>query len=479
MLAAGLAFAVALCATIGSALALGGSTRQATTIRTLAGQSAPARAGAQDGRPYSPLATTDFGDPLVGEEWWRSTIGISDLTPPGPGKPITIIDSGVMATHPELANRPNLTMLNEQQPAPIGGVHGTAVASVIGAPDNGIGIVGVYPQAVVNSWDAALGDGTALDTAQIVKGILAATARGPGVINLSLGSNEAEIAIQQAVDTAISKGMLVVAASGNDGDTGNPLTYPASYPHVLTVAASDEQNAAAVFSSRSRFVDLAAPGQDIVVASALDQGWQSEDGTSFASPMVAAAAAWVWTMRPDLDAGQLFEVMRRSATDVPPVGRDDATGWGILNVPAALAYPTPVRDPFEPNDDMDWVRPGAAFYNGAVPLTSKTKRSASVTARLTLNEDPRDLYPVYLPRQGTLTVRTAAVATVDLGLWVSTTPTVTEGRPGRDRLARGTAKAGSETLTYVNRGAARNAYLAVTMPRGVREATYTIAVSSR
>jgi hypothetical protein len=369
-------------------------------------------------------------------------------------------------------------MLNEQQPQPLGGVHGTAVASVIGAPVNAVGVVGVYPQAIVQSWDAAVGSGTQLETSQIVAGLLAAAAHGQGVVNLSLGSSGPEVPIQQALATALSKGMLVVAAAGNDGDAGNPLTYPASFPHVLTVAATNEQTQPASFSSRSRFVDVAAPGQDIVVASALDNSWQAEDGTSFASPIVSGAAAWVWTARPDLDASQLFEVMRRSATDIPPAGRDDATGYGLLNVPAALTYPAPVRDPFEPNDDINYVKPGGTFYNAIPALTTRPKPAASVTARLTIFEDPRDVYPVFVPANGTLTARTAAGASVDLTLWKSTTQSVT-GPPGKDRLARGAAKGPAETLTYVNPGKAATAFLSVTLAPKAREATYILNVGAR
>ena len=191
--------------------------------------------------------------------------------------------------------------------------------------------------------------------------------------------------------------MLVVAAAGNDGDNGSPLTYPASLPHVLTTAATDEQNQPTSFSSRSRFVDLAAPGQDVTVATALDDGWAAEDGTSFASPLVAGAAAWVWTVRPELDASQLFEVMRRSATDVGEPGRDDATGYGLLNVPAALAYAAPVKDPLEPNDDLDYVTPGALYATGVPALTTSAKRSTTVVARLAAVEDPRDVYRVFVP----------------------------------------------------------------------------------
>ena len=146
---------------------------------------------------------------------------------------------------------------------------------MIGAGVNGVGIVGVYPEARLQSWDAALGTGTQLATSDIVAGILAATNRRrrdqpePGL-------GWVEIAIQQAIETAIRKGMLVVAAAGNDGD-GSPDVprEPAARAHA---AATDEQNHPTSFSSRSRFVDLAAPGQDVTVATALDDGWAAEAG---------------------------------------------------------------------------------------------------------------------------------------------------------------------------------------------------------
>ena len=272
--------------------------------------------------------------------------------------------------------------------------------------------------------------------------------------------------------------MLVVAAAGNDGETGSPLTYPASLPHVLTVAATDEQNQVVSFSSRSRFVDLAAPGQDIMVATALDQSWASEDGTSFAAPLVSGAAAWVWTVRSSLDASQLFEVMRRSATDIDAPGRDDASGYGLLNVPAALTYQAPVSDPLEPNDDVDYVRPGGTYYNGIPALTSRVKPSTRLIARLAAAEDPRDVYRVFIPARGRITVKTTAAAGVDLGLWGPSTTSVTERSPGKDRLARGTTQGAAESITYRNAGAAKTAYLAVTLGTGTRDATYAISIAA-
>ncbi len=430
-------------------------------------------------RPAGTLSVTDFADPLVPSEWWRAAIGVAGLVPPAAGKPVTIVDSGVELAHPEFTGRANLLALNAQEPQPLGGVHGTAVASVIGAAENGVGVVGIYPDSLLQTWDAAPGAGTQLVTSEIVAGIMAAIDRGPGVINLSLGSNRSEIAISQALATAIRKGMLVVAAAGNDGDGTNELTFPASTPHVLTVAATDEQNRVAPFSSRSRYVDLSAPGENITVASALDQSWDAEDGTSFAAPLVSGAAAWVWTARPDLDASQLFEVMRRSATDLGTVGRDDATGYGLLSVPAALAYPTPVSDTLEPNDDTEYVRVGGTYYTGLPVLTSRLKPSAVLAARLAVTEDPRDLYPVFVPAKGRITVRTTTAGAVDLAFWSRNTSTVTEASPGKDRLAKSTTKGSTETVTYRNPGAAVTAYLAVTLAKGAREATYGLTVVAR
>ena len=82
--------------------------------------------------------------------------------PAGAGKPITIVDSGVDVAHPGVRRAVRALALNAQEPQPIGGVHGTAVASVIGAPANGVGIVGIYPDALLQTWDAAVGSGTAL-----------------------------------------------------------------------------------------------------------------------------------------------------------------------------------------------------------------------------------------------------------------------------------------------------------------------------
>ena len=176
------------------------------------------------------------GDPLVPQQRWLALVGADRAEPPGPGRPVTVIDSGLDLAHPEFAARPGTTALNQQTTIGTDEHHGTAVSSIVGAPVNGVGLVGVYPQASLNSWDAA--PGGQLMLGDIVEGIDTASLAGPGVINLSLGGPQQSDILTYAVLTAVGRGSLVVAASGNSREDGSPLEFPASLPHVLTVAAT-------------------------------------------------------------------------------------------------------------------------------------------------------------------------------------------------------------------------------------------------
>ncbi len=411
--------------------------------------------------PAAMAATRDAADPLVPQEWWRAAVHIDTLTPPGPGVPVTIVDSGVEFGHPEFVGDANLFALNNQEPAPIGGVHGTAVASVIGAPVNGIGLVGIYPTVTLRTYDASLGDGTRLPSSDIAAGIEAAAHAGRSVINLSLGSNQPDPAITNAIDDAVRLGSLVVSASGNSGQEGNPLSYPAADPHVLTVAATDRNDQPASFSSQSQYVDIAAPGVDIPVATALDNSYAPESGTSFASPIVSGAAAWLWTVRPNLDASQVAEILRESARDVASPGYDIATGYGILDMTAALAAPTPLRDSAEPNDSAA----------NALTVTTRAQPTGTSSGRVAAYEDPRDVLKVWVPAHKQLRVTTKAVGGVRVGLYSG-------GITSSDLVASATRKGLTSSLTVTNRGAGRTAYVVVAPLTGVRSATYTTSLST-
>jgi hypothetical protein len=387
------------------------------------------------------------GEPLQGQEWWLAHIGADPAAAPPPGVPITVIDSGVDTTHPEFAGRPNTTFLNAQTVDGAGEDHGTIVASLAAAPANGVGIVGVYPQAVLQSWDAS--PTPVLLEQSLADGITAAAAHCPGVINLSFSGTSRSTAIENAVLLAFHNGCLVVAAAGNTGLQGNPATYPAALPHVLTVGATDQNDAPAPFSTLASTLDVAAPGVGMVgavPASRDPSGYASDlNGTSFAAPLVSAAAAWVWTLRPTLDATQMFDLLRRTARDVGTPGFDIATGFGIVSIPNALATPPLPPDPSEPNDDIDQIRPGALFAEGRPALTTSSKPSTRIAARIDESEDPRDLYRIWVPAHRVVRATVSASGDAAARIWGPRTASVGEGILSRRRdlrgpLIRGTSK---------------------------------------
>jgi subtilisin family serine protease len=411
-------------------------------------------------------------------------IGADRAEPPGPGKPITVIDSGLDIEHPEFAARGGIELLNAQVlSAGDGYPHATAVSSVVAAPVNAAGLIGVYPQAAIRSWDAdADGD---LTTANVIAGIDAALKRGPGVINLSLGVARSQV-LEDVVNAAFGTGSLVVAAVGNDRSNGSRPSVPAVLPHVLTIAGTDQAGAVASFSSSSSTTDLAAPAVDIPVAVPLDYdatGYTLFDGTSFSSPLVAGAAAWVWTARPTLDNTQLFELMRASARDLGPPGRDADTGYGLLDIPAALTRPAPAPDPQEPNDDIDHVRPGGLFRQATPPITRPNHGRAALTARLDSTEDPEDVYRIWVPAGRTLVATLRPNGDVQLAAWGAKTRSVFERGAAlrRDLIAtsfkRGTAKEVVRVRNSTRRGA--YLYLDAFLARNVHRATYKLSVTTQ
>jgi Subtilase family len=388
-----------------------------------------------------PLST--FAEPFESREWWIPFVRANQAVPPGPGKPLTVIDTGVDLTHEEFATRPSTIGMNSQSTSAQFEEHGTAVASVAAAPVNNLGVVGIYPQAALQIWDASpFGDG--LTVGDVVQGLDVAIRRGQGVVNLSLGSPFRNPVLDAMVAVTFSSGTLIVAAAGNSRERGSPLEYPASIPHVLTVGALDRNGAPALFSSGSQHVDLAAPGVDIPVAVPTTfhpPNFYEEDGfsgTSFAAPLVSGAAAWVWTVRPTLDVTQLFEVMRASAQDVSSPGYDPFSGFGRLDVPAALTVAPPARDPQEPNEDVTYVKPHGLLRRAPAPLTVAGKQSGSVNARLDFGDDPRDVYRIWIPGR-----RAASIALqpsggdVDLAAWGPLTRSVLESASARKRDVRG------------------------------------------
>ncbi len=431
--------------------------------------------------------TTHFssGDPLVPSQWWINSIGAGTVEPPGPGKPVTVVDTGVDLNHPEFAGRPSTTALNGQSIVGQAEDHGTAVASTIAAPPNGQGLVGVYPQAALQIWDATP-TGPGISVSGVVAGIDTALRRGTGVINLSLGSNFRDPLLEAIVNVAFGSGSLIVAASGNDRSHRSPLEFPASFPHVLTVGAIDQNGRPASFSSGSPYVDLAAPGQAIPVA-VPPSGYSSDSGTSFATPLTAGAAAWVWTARPTLEVTQLFDLMRSSSQDIETPGFDPYTGFGRLDIPRALTTAPLPTDPNEPNDDVDHIKPKRLFRQGDPPLNSARRLRATLRARLDFGEDQRDVYRVWVAGRRVTAITISPTADIDLAVWGPQTVTVFEGGgPRRRDLKAMSEKPGTRReIVRVRNTARRGAYYyveaylgAASSLRRVGAVSYKLTVST-
>ena len=435
-------------------------------------------ADAEPDRRLITFGHLDQGDPLIPSEWWIHDVGDDQVEPPGPGVPVDVVDSGLDLSHPEFKSRPGTTALNHQTVAPAGPddeeFHGTAVTSVVAAPANGIGLVGIYPQAALQEWD--FGDRS---LSEVLAGLDATSRRGRGVVNFSGGFLGFSSLLEQAVDRALRRGVIVVAAVGNDRAHRSRSFVPASLPHVLTVGGTDQSDHVTSFSNRSSALDLAAPAVSMPVAVPTyysPSGYTTFDGTSFAAPLVAGAAAWVWTARPQLDPTQVEDVMRDSARDVGPRGWDPDTGFGILSIPTALTEKTPGKDPQEPNDDINLVKPHAVTASG-----TRLGAPAYLSARLDVAEDPEDVYRVWVPAHGRIAASTHSSANVNLALWGPKTRSVYErGAALRRDLTAYSQRSGSRPDVVAGRNpAGQGAYYFVDafLGRRVSDASYLLKVS--
>lgn len=425
-------------------------------------------------RPLRASRTTSLcTDPLCQSEWWMHAVGADAWTPPGPGVPVTMIDTGVDLNHPEFLGRPDTTALNTQTfNAREDELHGTATASMVAAPQNGAGVVGIYPQAKLQIWDAS--PAGQLTVGGEIDGLASAVRHGRGVINLSIGGIEHLAIEEHAILAAFGAGSLVVASAGNDRQEGSPRSFPASFAHVLTIAATDETNRYTYFSSSSPDMDLAAPGQDMWVAVPTiwnSSGYEPLDGTSFSAPLVSGASAAVWTLRPTLTNTQLFEVMRRSAHQVGSRGWNRNTGYGVLDVNAALTRKAPAADPQEPNEDIYLVKPNGLFRLGHARI------HGALTAHLEQGDDPEDVYRAYLPAHRRLVVTLRPSANVNLEVWGPRTRSVFErGAAARRDLLGLSAHRGTRADRVILHGGGTGQYVYVDafLGKNVREAGYTL-----
>jgi hypothetical protein len=428
-------------------------------------------------------------DPLSGPpNAWRAAIADPNLAPPAvtPTSPlIALLDTRLDETHPEFAGSAIATLGGR----PLDNLHGTATAAVAAAPQNGVGILGVWPGA--RALNVPLPP-DALTCSASAKGVREAITDGAAVINMSYGSQSLCRAEYNAIQLAVRRGIVPVAAAGNEFAEGNPLEFPASLPHVLTIAAVNSRLDASSFSNANPAVDLSAPGESIMTAVpvSLDTGDGAQDGymrlngTSFSAPMVSGAVAWVRAARPDLSPDQVAQVVRLSARDLGRKGFDNATGFGLLDVGTALAEKPPPRDPLEPNDDMVWVD-GRAFGRAATPVFTG-RRTTRLIGLVDRYEDPADVYRIRVRKRSRVRViATPIFGDPVLAGFSSGTKSLARCRAGRgcttsSRLATSRRKGKrTERITLRNgTGRTRTFYVALGAQSGARvlDAGYRLTV---
>lgn len=280
-------------------------------------------------------------DPLLAQQWGLFAIGADHVwtTTTGQGVIVAVVDSG-SGPHPDLAEnllpgRSIIGTVESQDGRDIDASgHGTHVAGIIAAvANNGIGGSGVAPNAKIlpiQVLDQA-GQGDARDVAA---GVRFAADNGARVINLSLGGATESSSLTQAITYANDKGVLVVAAAGNGGATDKPK-WPASLDLTLAVTAVDQANNATPFDQRGDYIDLSAPGANIVSTARGD--YVTLSGTSMAAGFVAGAAALLFAAEPRVTNAQVRDILLRTATDIGEPGRDVTFGAGLINMVAALA----------------------------------------------------------------------------------------------------------------------------------------------
>jgi thermitase len=281
------------------------------------------------------------GDPLQSQQWHLTKIRAATAWATSEGAAsavIAVVDTGVDYTHPDLAGKvalgPDLAD-GDGDPMDVDG-HGTHVAGIAAATGgNGVGVAGVCPACGILAVKVFPdGEGFASDF-DVAEGITWAADHGADVVNLSLGGPGASSVLQSAVDYAVGRNVLVVAAAGNESTT--TPSYPGAIVSAIAVSATTSSDTKATFSNFGNWVDIAAPGVGIL-STVPGAGYAAWSGTSMATPVVAGAAALAFAGRPGSTAASVRTLLQSTAIDLGSRGFDVLYGHGRLDL--ARLFPT-------------------------------------------------------------------------------------------------------------------------------------------
>jgi thermitase len=273
-------------------------------------------------------------DPRFGSQWGLKIPGFDNAWDRTRGSrvDVAVVDTGAAVGHPDLRRKVvrRWDFVNEDRTVQDLSGHGTHVAGIVAArTGNREGVAGACPNCRLLV--AKVFDGKNTGTVErYARGVIWGAKHGAEVINLSLVHPNPSTVESDAIDFARGKGAVVVAAAGNGGTSNT--AYPAAYDEVIAVAATNKLDTRASFSNYGGWVDVAAPGVEIL--STVPRGYASWRGTSMATPHVSALAALLASQ--GRSRANIEDRITRTAVDLGPNGRDPYYGSGRINADRAV-----------------------------------------------------------------------------------------------------------------------------------------------
>ncbi len=353
---------------------------------------------------------------IKADKAWETIKGNPSIT-------IAVLDTGVDSNHPDLKGNllPGVNLVNPGKPPVDDNGHGTAVAGIIAAKGNNrIGVAGVMWSARILPIKVLDKYAESDDVSTVARGIHIAVDRGAKIIVMSLSILTNSPSLEEAVRYAEEKGVIVVAASGNEGSR---VAYPAAYPTVIAVGAVNGSNKPLYQSNLGPELKLMAPGWNVYTTK-MGGTYGAISGTSAAAPQVAAAAGLVLAQRPHLTPLEVRQLLYYTAADLGPKGWDKETGYGLLDVSRAVhtvlpadinepnnsqsrATPFPIesqaRGELSPKDQVDWFYTDVP-YDGKVTFRTWVSTGTVAPIAATFFSEDRSPVTYYISSGGTLTV---------------------------------------------------------------------------
>lgn len=339
-------------------------------------------------------------DQRLNEQWGMTTISAVgnttetawDKTHGNPNIKVAIVDTGIQQDHPDLTGKVVLEKNFSTSPSVVdANGHGTHVAGAVAAKtNNGVGVAGAgFDTSLINA--KALADNGSGYYDQIASAIVWSVDNGAMVVNLSLGGTASSTVLQNAVNYAQSKGVVLVAAAGNSGST-TPY-YPANYPYVVSVAATDQADKRASMSNYGSWVDVAAPGVGIL-STYKSSGYATMTGTSMASAYVSGIAALV-ASKQNCSGQCIIDTVQQTsdpiAIGVVKYGRINAykaASSDLLSLPTSTPIPTTTPTQVSPTPT-----PTPTIFLSVSPTTLPSPTATPTKAKPTITVTKIDVSP--------------------------------------------------------------------------------------